>query len=265
MIHFLDSVPLGDRGLHYGDGLFETMAVVDGTIRLFERHLARLELGAARLMLPQAPMRVLRDELAEVASGLGEGVLKLIMTRGSGGRGYALPESPQPSLIVLRYPGAVPPVAGMEEGGVRVRLCETRLARQPRLAGIKHLNRLEYVLARAEWSDPTVAEGLLLDSEGWLVEGVVSNVFFVRAGCLCTPLLDQCGVDGVMRQHVMTRAAALGVDVMEVRPCLRELLDADEVFITNSLHGIRAVTQLDGQRAWTAGPLTALLREGLWA
>lgn len=256
----LDSLSLTDRGLHYGDGLFETMAVQEGRVRLLDLHLARLARGAARLAIPLADAEGLAAALAAAAGAMGEGVLKLILTRGSGGRGYFPPDVPTPSLILQRYP----PVAVEGQEGVTVRLCELRLARQPYLAGLKHLNRLEQVLARAEWRDPAVAEGLMLDSEGLLVEGVASNVFLVREGRLLTPLLDQCGVAGVMRAHVMQRAATLGLEVRETRLVLDDLMAADEVFLTNSLHGIRPVTRLLGRRDWAVGPMTRTLQAGLW-
>lgn len=256
----LDRLPLTDRGLHYGDGLFETMAVQGGSVRLMDLHLARLTQGARQLGIPLPETEGLAIELMLAAVQMGEGVLKLILTRGSGGRGYLPPEEPSPSLILQRYP----PVAPEGQEGVSVRLCDIRLARQPALAGLKHLNRLEQVLARAEWRDPAIAEGLMLDSEGWLVEGVASNVFLVREGELFTPLLDQCGVAGVMRAHVMQRAATLGLRVHETRLKLDELMVAEEVFLTNSLHGIRPITCLVGRRDWAVGPVTCTLQARLW-
>ncbi|MFZ5467737.1 MAG: aminodeoxychorismate lyase [Pseudomonadota bacterium] len=257
---FLDSLPQGDRGLHYGDGLFETMAVTEGKVRLLALHLERLARGAARLAIPLPDPDGLAGALAVAAREQGEGVLKLIVTRGGGGRGYLPPESPTPSLILQRHP----PVDADGRDGVAVRLCELRLSRQPALAGIKHLNRLEQVLARAEWRDPAIAEGLLLDAEGFLVEGVASNLFLVRRGRLLTPLLDQCGVAGVMRAHVMRCASRLGLDVQETRLVLDDLRAADELFLTNSLYGIRPVVRLTEHREWAVGPLTRALQDGLW-
>lgn len=257
---FLDSLPQGDRGLHYGDGLFETMAVTVGKVRLLDLHLERLARGAARLAIPLQDPDGLAGALVAAAHEQGEGVLKLIVTRGGGGRGYLPPESPTPSLILQRYP----PVDADGRDGVVVRLCELRLSRQPALAGIKHLNRLEQVLARAEWRDPAIAEGVMLDSEGFLIEGVASNVFLIREDRLLTPLLDQCGVAGVMRAHVMQRAVTLGLAVQEARLVLDDLMTADEVFLTNSLHGIRPVTCLLGRRDWAVGSVTRALQDRLW-
>ena len=257
---FLDSLPVGDRGLHYGDGLFETMAVTGGQVRLLPLHMERLALGAARLAFPPLDRQGLAESLQQAAQELGEGVLKLIVTRGCGGRGYLPPELPEPSLVLLRHL----PLDSTGQDGVSVRLCELRLSRQPALAGIKHLNRLEHVLARAEWQDPAIAEGLLRDAKGFLIEGVVSNLFLVQDGRLLTPLLDLCGVVGVMRTHVMQRAAALGLALEERRLRLDDLLAADEVFITNSLHGIRPVLRLSGHGEWPAGVVTRTLQHALW-
>ena len=262
-MQFAEQLVLSDRGLHYGDGLFETMAVATGRVRLLPRHLHRLAHGAARLALPLPDMAELEAALQQAAQALGEGVLKLILTRGSGGRGYAPPQDAEPTLILLRYPQKLPTLEGAQ-AGIVLRLCDLRLARQPVLAGIKHLNRLEYVLARAEWREPEIAEGLLLDTQGELIEAVASNVFIVKSGCIFTPCLDQCGVAGVMRAEVLACAERLGVAVEEARLCLDDVLSADEVFLTNSLHGIRPVRALHGHREWVVGAQTSRLQHALW-
>ncbi len=254
-MHWLDRLPLSDRGLHYGDGLFETMAVVGGGIRLLPRHLSRLSAGAVRLAIDLPVLSELEASLREAAHELGAGVLKLILTRGSGGRGYAPPENAEPRLMLLRYPQPVPDLTKLSPG-VRVRTCDLRLARQPALAGMKHLNRLEYVLARAEWRDPEIAEGLLFDTQGELIEAVASNVFIVKDGRVFTPCLDHCGVAGVMRAEVMACADRLGLGVEEARLRLGDVLAADEIFLTNSLHGIRPVRSLHAYREWPCGELT---------
>lgn len=273
-VHFLSQLPQVsplDRGLHYGDGLFETMCVQRGRVRLLARHLARLQQGARRLAIPlpglnEPGLDSLQAALVLAAIKLGEGVLKLIVTRGCGGRGYALPQPTTPSMLLLPYPAACPPAMALEAAGIRVRLCDLRLARQPRLAGMKHLNRLEYVLARAEWQDETIADGLLLDSEGELVEAVTSNIFLVRDGRLLTPLLDQCGVEGVMRAEVLDCARTCGLEVAEVRLSLDDLLAADEVFLSNSLHGVRPVTGLvlgEDVHAYALGAVTRRVHQVL--
>jgi 4-amino-4-deoxychorismate lyase len=241
-----------DRGLEYGDGLFETIALLDGRLRLLERHLARLALGCERLALP-APGLQLREELLAVARAGGTGTLKLIVTRGAGGAGYrSEPSSPARRTLAL-LPPRVRPVAWARDG-VRVRLCALRLAEQPRLAGLKHLNRLEQVLARAEWTDPDIAEGLMLDVQGRLVCGTMTNVFLRFGTELVTPMLARAGVAGVMRAAVTEALARAGVVVRERDVAAAELARADELFLTNALIGAWPVCRI-GERELAPGPV----------
>jgi 4-amino-4-deoxychorismate lyase len=240
-----DAIPVADRGLQYGDGLFETIAVVNGDPCLWGRHLARLRAGCARLAIPPPPDDQLTTEALRLTRGIDRAVLKVIVTRGDGGRGYRPAVTPKPRRILGLGPWPSHPDAWATQG-VRVRYCRTRLSHQPLLAGLKHLNRLEQVLARAEWDDPAVPEGLMLDSDGLVVEGTQSNVFAVAGGRLLTPLLDQCGVAGVVRDLVLAQARALGLAVVEaaLEPALIEAADA--LFLTSSLIGIWPVRELAG-------------------
>ncbi len=252
-----------DRGLQYGDGVFETMAVRDGGVPHLEAHLRRLRAGLERLGIPAPAEGVLRAEVETAcAEAAAPAVLKLMVTRGPGGRGYRPPEAPQPR----RYLSLAPWPEGIEAGrrhGVRVRWCRTPLGHSPALAGLKHLNRLEQVLACAEWSDPDIAEGLMCDVEGWVVEGTRSNLFVVREGRLYTPRLDRCGVAGLMRARIMAAAQGLGVPVAETRLDRAAVLAAEELFLSNSLIGIWPVRQL-AQRRWAVpGPLTRRLQHRL--
>jgi 4-amino-4-deoxychorismate lyase len=256
-----DAIGAGDRGLHYGDGLFETFAVCDGRPLCWEAHLARLSAGCRRLRLPQPDVVRLREEAGRACDGLAIGVLKLIVTRGPGGRGYAAPATVQPTRILLRYPWpAHPPADGGT--GVRVRVCDTRLGGNPALAGIKHLNRLEQVLARSEWDDPDIAEGLMLDEGGWVVEGTMSNLFMVSRGRLLTPSLERSGIAGVMRRLILAQAAALGLPAAEASLGLDDLQAADEIFLSNSVIGIWPVRELAG-RVFKVGPVAGRLTQAL--
>jgi 4-amino-4-deoxychorismate lyase len=262
MLSWIDGCPatllsVRDRGLAYGDGLFETIAVSRGAPCLLDRHLARLAEGCARLSVPLDLMLV-RAELLAFSNELGDGVAKLIVTRGDGLRGYAPPQSQMPRRILQGSPKPSYPAANAEQG-VRVFACMTRLAEQPRLAGLKHLNRLEQVLARGEWHDAEHAEGLMRDTSGRVVEGVYSNLFLVKNGGLLTPELSRCGVAGVMRAELLAQAESLGLDC-EVRDIsYDELLTADEVFLCNSLYGVWPVRALQGHD-WPVGPLTRKLQ-----
>lgn len=262
MLSWIDGQPadllsVKDRGLAYGDGLFETIAVTAGQAVLLERHLARLAEGCARLHIP-IDMALLKAELLAFSQQLGDGVAKLIVTRGDGLRGYAPPESAQPRRILQGAAKPLYPERNAEQG-VRLFPCATRLAEQPLLAGLKHLNRLEQVLARAEWQDAEHAEGLMLDASGRVIEGVYSNLFIVRGGRLITADLSRCGVAGVMRAELLAQAAAEGIGCQVRDFDLAELLAADEVFLCNSLYGVWPVRALRAHD-WPVGPLTRKLQ-----
>ncbi len=165
----------------------------------------------------------------------------------------------QPTRIVLRYPWPVPPE---EAAGVRVRIAQLALSENPATAGIKHLNRLEQVLARAEWTDPAIAEALLFSRSGALVSGTMSNVFLVREGTLLTPRLDLCGVEGVMRQVVLGAAGECTIGARECVLQRADLAAAEEIFLTNALSGIRRVGELEG-RTLTGAAVTRRLQAAL--
>lgn len=230
------SVPFDDRGLAYGDGLFETVLLRGGAPVLWRYHTARLAQGCQRLGVPMPSQEAL-DATWQGAPTAELEVLKLILTRGSGGRGYAVPEQAVPRLLSRRTPFQFSIERWQQ--GVTVRLCDVRLARQPRLAGIKHLNRLENVLARREWSDATIAEGVLADSEGLVVEATSMNVFWQQAGEVFTPLLEQCGVAGTLRAALLDRRA-----VAEGSLALDQLANVERLWVANSVQGVWPVTRL---------------------
>ena len=248
-----EQLPADDRGLAYGDGLFETFRVSNGRVTLEDLHFQRLQRGAERLRL-SIDVSELRREVAEVSSTLSEGVLKLTVTRGSGPRGYLLPEPQRPVRIIQT--GPLPAyLDAYQRDGVRLFRCKTTLARQPLLAGIKHLNRLEQVLARAEWSDPNIAEGLLSDTEGAIIEGTMSNVFLRIDGGWVTPDLSQSGVQGVMRDYLIQNIREAGQPVSVRRIDQRELASCSEWFCCNSVMGVWPVVAM-GEMEWPIGAAT---------
>ncbi|MFZ5697884.1 MAG: aminodeoxychorismate lyase [Pseudomonadota bacterium] len=257
------SLPVDDRGLAYGDGLFETISVRNGRIALLDFHLQRLLRGVEALHLLPIDIDALSLELRRFVStqadiGCIDFSLKLLLTRGSAGRGYfPLPEA-VPRRLLLAYTPAVWPAANGETG-IALFECVTRLGVNPALAGIKHLNRLEQVLARAEWDDTAFAEGLLRDVDGRVIEGTMSNLFLVHDGQLVTPRLQRCGIAGVMRSFLVARALTLGIGVLERDVAREELDSADELFVCNSSFGIWPIRAL-GVRRWTPGPLTRRLQ-----
>jgi 4-amino-4-deoxychorismate lyase len=252
-----DALSLKDRGLAYGDGLFETIAVCSGQPLLLDRHLSRLAGGCSRLRIV-TDHELIRNEVMAYASALGDGVLKLILTRGDGLRGYAPDPSAQARRILQgNPPAAYPAVHG--ERGIRLFPCATRLSRQPLLAGLKHLNRLEQVIARSEWQDTEHAEGLMLDQAGRVIEGVFSNLFLVRDGVLITADLKRCGVAGVMRAELLFQAESLGIPAQITDITLEQLQWADEVFVCNSVYGVWPVNAY-AALSWPVGPLTRKLQ-----
>ena len=172
-----------DRGLAYGDGLFETMAAADGRIRWLDLHLSRLTDGCARLGIPTPSLELVRREIAEHCPRTGRAVAKLIVTRGSGARGYRPPAHPEPTRILAISAWPNYPATNYTRG-IELQTLKLRLGQNPRLAGLKHLSRLEQVLAQAELRDTVADEGLLLDTDGWVVGGTSSNVFAVRGRSL---------------------------------------------------------------------------------
>jgi 4-amino-4-deoxychorismate lyase len=249
-----DQVSVQDRGLGYGDGLFETIRFVGCDAPLWALHMQRLEQGCRRLGLPLPGPAILLAEARQVSRGLDQAVVRITLTRGVGARGYRPPAQAQPTRIVAAF-DPPPPDESAQADGIHIRLCSTQMAAQPLLAGLKHLNRLEQVLARAEWDDPAIAEGLLCDAEGHVISATAANLFAVFAGTLATPALDRCGVAGVARAEVL--AAWPHAQVRAI--ALEELRQADELFLSSSVRGILPVRELDG-RALAVGPVTRALQ-----
>lgn len=250
-------IPADDRGLQYGDGLFETALLVGGRVRLLDDHLQRLFTGCNRLGIAPPDEQTLRSEIATVTAGTERGVLKIIVTRGSGGRGYR-PSGSMSSMRVV----ALHPFTQAPKGSLRLRWCDIRLGRNARLAGIKHLNRLEQVLAQSEWREGEADEGLMLDTEGEVVCATSANVFVVRDGALITPDLRFSGVHGVMRARVIEAAAKLRLTASEEPLWPHDLETASEVFITNAVRGIRSVASLDSLQ-WSETSVATRLAKAL--
>lgn len=249
-----------DRGLQYGDGLFETMSVRAGRITLLDAHLQRLESGCQRLRFAPPPLQTVRQHLNAIAHSQDRAILKLIVTRGRGGRGYRPPVDAQPNWIVTLHDWPTYPGRWWHDG-IRLRVCETVLGANPAFAGLKHLNRLEQVMARAEWQDADdIQEGLMLDAGGAVIEGTMTNVFAVGTdGTFITPRLDSCGVAGVMRHYLIERAGRDGVPVQVGRMTLDDIHNAKELFVCNSVIGVWPVRRVD-QHEFPVGEMTRTMQ-----
>lgn len=254
-----DRVSVTDRGLAYGDGLFETIRVTASGPVLLDYHLQRLQLGARRLGLALS-MDLVQAELLAWPGLQVPGVIKLLVTRGSGGRGYSPAGTADPLRVLQHFPLPVYPATWYEQG-IRVFPCQTRLGVNPQLAGLKHLNRLEQVLARAEWEGTErFQEGLVCDQDGNPVEGVMSNLFIAMDGQVQTPSLTQCGVAGVMRRWLMEALSREGVAVTETLVTADGFRVADERFFCNSVLGVWPVAHFE-EHSWAPGPVSRLAQQ----
>jgi 4-amino-4-deoxychorismate lyase len=248
-----------ERAIAYGDGLFETLLVRDGSIPLWSWHRQRLEQSLPRLQLA-VDLDALEQQCQAFAAHTfaehaGQGIIKLILARAGGPRGYDYRAAISVTRHLAAYPVPRFPRAYLREG-IKLHLCSQRLAQNPVLAGIKHLNRLEQVLAAGEFDRQQSAEGLLLDSTGAVIEGCMSNLFIVRNGVLVTPDLRHCGVAGVMRALLLQAIApAMGIAVAIERLTLADVLAADECFIGNSVFGIWPARALGVSTLAAAGPV----------
>ncbi len=240
-------IELSDRGFQYGDGLFETIAIKKGIPCFFERHLERLHNSCLKLQIPTPCSKLLNSETFSLAKDLDNAILKIIVTRGTGGRGYRQPEAIKPNRILSIHP--FPSYAtSYKEQGVTARFCETRLGLSPSLSGIKHLNRLEQVLARAEWSDINIQEGIMQDLNGHIIEGTMTNLFYVKNNMIFTSPLLYSGVAGIMRGIIMELAIAHGYSLTVRDYKEYDLLTADEAFLCNSIIGIWPINSINTTR-----------------
>ncbi len=231
-----------DRAIQFGDGCFTTARVVDGTVRFLDDHLDRLDEGCRRLGFTAPSRKLLRAECEQLATGNARATLKVIISRGAGGRGYAANNlTPTRMLRVSAYPAHYDV---LRTRGAVLALSPVPLARNPWLAGIKHLNRLEQVLIRAQLDQTNADEALVLDTAGWLTECCAANLFWRQGKQVFTPQLDSAGVDGTMRRHILRLLAPSKWEAHEVQARPEALLQADEVIICNALMPVLPVCRV---------------------
>jgi 4-amino-4-deoxychorismate lyase len=251
-------VVVDDRGLQYGDGLFETIAIRNGAPRLWDKHMARLRRGCDVIGIEMPPEPELLEgvlravEVSNVTAAYA--VAKIILTAGTGLRGYGRVTATSPSVLFGAFV-ANPVAVKLYREGAEVALCETRLASSSALAGIKTLNRLEQVLARSEIIGSKAFEGLTMDADNNIICGTMSNVFFVQKNVLSTAALERCGVAGVMRGHVIESLSEQGIETQLRHTTSTELSEVDEIFLCNSQFGLIPVRHC-GEQQWPVGELT---------
>lgn len=253
-----EHIEIVDRGFQYGDGLFETIEVKNRQPVFLDRHLDRLNAGCNRLHIPFPNIELLTFEARELCKHSNAAVLKLIITRGSGGRGYRQPDIIQPTRVLSLHPFPDYPITYKEQG-ITADFCNTRLGLNPALAGLKHLNRLEQVLARAEWNNPAIQEGIMMDMNDYIIECTMTNLFYIKKDTLYTPSLAQSGVAGIMRSIIMTLSSEHHLPVIEHTFTKDVLLSADEVFVSNSIIGIWPVNQIANTH-YQVGPITGQIQ-----
>jgi 4-amino-4-deoxychorismate lyase len=254
-----DQISSYDRGLQYGDGVFETIAVQNSNLLCFEEHLERLISGCKRLNIPFSDTTLLKEEANSLIESDDSYVIKIIITRGEGGRGYALPNETKPSRIISLHPFPQHPEKNRADG-IKARICDYKYTQNESLAGIKHLNRLEQVLARSEWNDESLAEGIILDTEENVIEGTMSNIFCLIDDVLYTPDLGRCGVEGIIRNKIITLASDLKVEIKNIT--LETLYNAREVFVCNSIIGIWPIQMID-DKTFSVGETTLQIKQTL--
>lgn len=257
-----------DRGFAYGDGVFRTIKMQGGLPECWPQHYQKLVADCAAINIVCPSPELLMSDIAQLFSSDAEtekqaAVAKIIITRGEGNRGYAPPAITAPMRVVTKSPMPEYPEARFTQG-VTLTVCEMRLAVQRQLAGIKSLNRLENVLARMEWSSPDIADGIMLDMQGNVIECTAANIFARYSDTLITPSLQQCGIAGITRQRIIELAGTLTLKTLIETFDLEKLLAADEVIICSSLYGAWQVNMIQ-QHVIKTGKLAANIREALRA
>ncbi len=237
------SLPLSDRGLQYGDGSFTTMAVSESKIEWFDSHIKRLKSANLQLNICFEQFALLEETLLSEATRLQNGIIKVIITRGSGGRGYGTKDTGPATSIVTTHPSPQH-YRSWRDQGIDLGESPILLAKQPLLAGIKHLNRLEQVLIKRHLETSEFSDALVCDTDGVIVESSVANVFWRRGNHWFTPDLTSSGIDGVMRNQVLSYFSRDKIKVNIVRERPEQLADVDELFICNSIMGLVSVNRI---------------------
>ena len=241
-----DQIEIFDRALHYGDGVFETIAIQDSKVLCFDEHLIRLEKGCKKLKIPIQDKVIIKNEVSSLINTetVDRAVVKIIISRGQGGRGYKIPENIESTRIISLFPW--PNYSEkFSVSGIKTKICNYRYTNNSVLAGIKHLNRLEQILARSEWNDQEIIEGIVMNLDDYIIEGTMSNIFCIMDKTLYTPDLSLSGIKGIVREKIINLSDKLGLKIEIKKITLDFLLNAEEIFMCNSLIGIWPVNSID--------------------
>lgn len=253
-----DTLGISDRATQYGDGCFTTMLVEQGAVRLWPYHLSRLQHTLQVLAIAEPDWETLTLEVERLAAQFADkGGIKILISRGAGGRGYSPVGCQQTTVIVSDFAWPVH-YEQWQADGITLGVCQQRLALSPMLAGHKHLNRLEQVMLKREAEQNGWLDAVVLDVNGCVVEAIASNIFWRQGNVVFTPELDMSGVHGVMRSHIIDLCKQLGYCLEFVKTPLDNLLCADEVFITNALMALVPVNEIKGKQFTERTLLNAL-------
>jgi 4-amino-4-deoxychorismate lyase len=248
----VEQVSILDRGLQYGDGVFETMPVYEGKALWFDKHYQRLQQGCATLNITVPKKNILLNDIEQLIPHHQSAVLKITVTRGESARGYKTNRDVKPTRIVVCSEWQNNPQLKIKNG-ILLKLCDTIVSRHPLLGSVKHLNRLENIMARQEWQGDEYDEGLMCDEFGNVVDGIMSNIFISHNGQLSTPKIKHSGVKGIMRNWVLEQNKSINVSELD-RLTVEMVQQADEIFMTNSLIGMWPVREFNNIK-YTVGPV----------
>ncbi|MEC6822668.1 aminodeoxychorismate lyase [Photobacterium piscicola] len=233
-----------DRATQYGDGCFTTMLVEHQQVQLWSLHLARFKVSLERLAIAAPDWQQVYTDVAALALKYPhQGGIKILISRGSGGRGYNPAGCHDTQVIITHFEWPLH-YQQWQQQGITLGVCQLRMGNSPMLAGMKHLNRLEQVLLKQEIEKAGWVDAVALDSDGRVIETTVANLFWRKGNTVYTPALQRTGVAGVMRQWVLDMLNELNYDYQVGDFALEAVLTADEVFITNALMTLVPINQI---------------------
>lgn len=264
-----DFLNINDRAIHYGDGLFETILCENNRLLYWKQHYHRLQASAVKLKMHCPDELLLLDDIKGLLKDIDNSdnnifSIKIIISRGNGERGYQFQKGNNVTRVVMLSaldPDCSSLITGSLVSG-DLYVCEQQVSINENLAGLKHLNRLENVLARNEWrtspANNKIIDGLMLNANHHVIEGSMSNLFMVKGNQLITPSLKQSGINGIMRDVIIDIARKKKIDTSIVKPSLEDCYAMDECFITNSLIGMKAINNI-ADHEYSSHSITNLL------